>query len=175
MFGKKNIYLVGPMGAGKSTIGRVLSEMTNMKLIDSDAEIESRTGANIAWIFDVEGEVGFRKREEDTILDLTTKHENIILATGGGSVKNANNRKNLKENGFVVYLETSVEQQFARTGRDKRRPLINNDNPKETLAKLLQERDPLYREVADIVVSTDNLSATEIATTIIKQFEAKQK
>jgi shikimate kinase len=167
---QQNIFLVGPMGAGKSTIGRTLSEMVNLEFLDSDSVIEQRTGADIAWVFDVEGEEGFRKREEAVIDDLTAMN-GIILATGGGAVKNANNRRHLASRGIVVYLETSVEKQFARTGRDKRRPLINNDTPLETLEKLSKEREPLYREVSDIVVKTDDLSARTIAQKIIDEIE----
>lgn len=166
-----NIFLVGPMGAGKSTVGRCLADLTGLCFIDSDAEIEHRTGADIAWVFDVEGESGFRKREEHVIADLSKK-EGIVLATGGGAVKNENNRKNLKAGGTVVYLETSVEQQFARTGRDRRRPLINNDDPKATLERLMVERDPLYRETADIIVKTDGKTAHNIAESIIEQIKS---
>ena len=169
-----NIFLVGPMGAGKSTVGRCLAELAGLKFIDSDVEIEHRTGADIAWVFDVEGEAGFRKREEQVIADLATM-QGIVLATGGGAVKNETNRKNLKAGGAVVYLETSVDQQFARTGRDKRRPLINNDSPKETLARLMKERDPLYRETADIIVKTDGQVAHVIAELILEELKKLHK
>ena len=169
-----NIFLVGPMGAGKSTVGRCLAELAGLKFIDSDAEIEHRTGADIAWVFDVEGEAGFRKREEQVIADLATM-QGIVLATGGGAVKNETKRKNLKAGGAVVYLETSVDQQFARTGRDKRRPLINNDSPKETLARLMKERDPLYRETADIIVKTDGQAAHVIAELILEELKKLHK
>jgi shikimate kinase len=161
-----NIFLVGPMGAGKTTIGKTLSEITEREFIDSDLYIEEKSGADIAWIFDVEGEEGFRKREEIAISELSKK-TNVILATGGGAVKNINNRKNLKAGGIVIYLLTSVEKQFSRTGRDKRRPLLNNDDPLGTLTKLMQERDPLYREVADIIIDTDQLNAHQVAIKII--------
>ena len=167
---KQSIFLVGPMGAGKSTIGKVLSELTSMPLIDSDAEIEKRTGADISWVFDVEGEQGFRKREE-AVIDELTQVPGIILATGGGAVKNANNRTALSSRGVVVYLRTSVEKQYLRTCRDNRRPLLNNPDPKGTLEKLMQEREPLYNEVADIIVDTDFSSAKQIAVQIIEKFE----
>lgn len=170
MNNKQNIFLVGPMGAGKSTIGKALAEITNYDLFDSDSEIEKRTGADIAWVFDVEGEEGFRKREAAVIDDLT-KMNGIILATGGGTVKLKENRNHLISRGVVVYLETSVEKQFSRTSSDKRRPLLNNPDPKGTLERLLKERDPLYREVADIVVKTDDLTAKEIAKQIIEEME----
>lgn len=170
MNNKQNIFLVGPMGAGKSTIGKALAEITNYDLFDSDSEIEKRTGADIAWVFDVEGEEGFRKREAAVIDDLT-KMNGIILATGGGTVKLKENRNHLISRGVVVYLETSVEKQYSRTSSDKRRPLLNNPDPKGTLERLLKERDPLYREVADIVVKTDDLTAKEIAKQIIEEME----
>lgn len=163
-----NIFLIGPMGTGKSTIGKVLAEMLNQPFYDSDAEIETRTGATISWIFDVEGEDGFRKREEDTIDDLTSK-ENIVLATGGGVIKNSNNRHNLINRGWVVYLSTSPETTFERIGRDKRRPLLDNPDPLGTLRRLLAEREKFYLETADIVVKTDDLSAHAIAHSIISQ------
>lgn len=169
----ENIFLVGPMGAGKSTIGRLLAESLNLEFIDSDNEIEIRTGADISWIFDVEGEVGFRKRESQVIDELTQKN-GIILSTGGGAIKDHLNRKNLKERGTVVYLLTPVEKQFQRTYKDKRRPLLQNDDPRATLEKLMNERDPLYREVADFVVDTTELTAKAVAQSIIAMIEAKE-
>ncbi|MGN1394608.1 MAG: shikimate kinase AroK [Succinivibrionaceae bacterium] len=164
----QNIFLVGPMGAGKSTIGKALAEITDYELYDSDSEIETRTGADIAWVFDVEGEDGFRKREE-VVIDELTQLKGIILATGGGAIKNKNNRNHLVSRGIVVYLQTSVENQYLRTSKDKRRPLINNEDPKGTLERLMEQREPLYMEVADIVVSTDVLSAREIAHKILSE------
>ncbi|MBQ3776235.1 MAG: shikimate kinase AroK [Ruminobacter sp.] len=166
----QNIFLVGPMGAGKSTIGKILSELTSLPLIDSDTEIEKRTGADISWVFDVEGEEGFRKREEVVIDELTQK-KGIILATGGGAVKNSNNRKALSSRGVVVYLKTSVDKQYQRTCRDTRRPLLNNSDPLGTLTRLMAEREPLYMEVADIVVETDQYSAKQIALQIVDKFD----
>ncbi|MGL5792789.1 MAG: shikimate kinase AroK, partial [Plesiomonas shigelloides] len=119
---KRNIFLIGPMGAGKSTIGRYLAQMLNMEFFDSDQEIERRTGADISWVFDVEGEEGFRVREEKVINDLTEK-QGIVLATGGGSIQSRETRNRLSARGIVVYLETTIEKQLARTQRDKKRPL----------------------------------------------------
>jgi len=142
------------MGAGKSTIGRLLSSELKLDFIDSDKIIEERCGANIPWIFDKEGEAGFREREEQ-VIDELTQQGGIVLATGGGAVMRDINRRNLSARGTVVYLCTSVEQQLARTAKDKNRPLLQNDNPEQILRDLFAKRDPLYREVADIVIQTD--------------------
>lgn len=142
------------MGAGKSTIGRLLAKELHLPFKDSDKEIEVRTGANIPWIFDKEGEPGFRDRETAMIVELC--HENgIVLATGGGAVMRPENRQALRNGGRVVYLHASIEQQVARTSRDRNRPLLRNANPEKILRDLLAVRDPLYREIADLVVETD--------------------
>ncbi len=165
---KRNIFLVGPMGAGKSTIGRYLADVLHMKFYDSDYEIECRTGADIDWVFDVEGEDGFRIREESVINDLT-EHQGIVLATGGGSIKSKKNRSRLSARGIVVYLQTTIEKQLVRTQRDKRRPLLHSKiDSREVLEKLACERNPLYEEMADIVVRTDEQSAKVVANQIIK-------
>ncbi len=170
MADKRNIFLVGPMGAGKSTIGRHLAQQLHMEFLDSDAVIEERTGADIAWVFDVEGEDGFRKREETVINDLT-EQQGIVLATGGGSIKSKENRNRLSARGVVVYLETTIEKQLARTTRDKKRPLLNTDNPREVLESLAGERNSLYEEVADYTVRTDDQSAKVVANQIVKMLE----
>ena len=165
---KRNIFLIGPMGAGKSTIGKYLSEMLHMDLYDSDQEIERRTCADIAWVFDVEGEEGFRKREEQVISDLS-EMQGIVLATGGGAIKSSLTRNRLSARGIVVYLETPIEKQLARTQRDKRRPLLQTEEPpREVLTRLAEEREPLYREIADYVVRTDELTAKQVATQIVE-------
>lgn len=158
------------MGAGKSTIGRHLAQQLHMEFFDSDTEIEERTGADIAWVFDVEGEDGFRVREEGVINDLTEKH-GIVLATGGGSIKSRESRNRLSARGIVVYLETTIEKQLARTQRDKKRPLLQTDEPREVLESLAAERNPLYEEVADFVVRTDDQSAKVVANQIIDLLE----
>ncbi|MDT0582335.1 MULTISPECIES: shikimate kinase AroK [Alteromonadaceae] len=163
---KRNIFLVGPMGAGKSTIGRHLADELHLDFFDSDQEIERRTGADIAWIFDLEGEDGFRKREEDIINDLTDK-QGIVLATGGGSIVSKTVRNRLSARGIVVYLQTTIDKQVARTQRDKRRPLLQNNDPEQVLRDLADERNPLYTEVADYVVETDDQSARAVANQII--------
>lgn len=165
---KRNIFLVGPMGAGKSTIGRQLAHELHLDFFDSDAEIERRTGADIAWVFDVEGEAGFRVREEKVINDLTEK-QGIVLATGGGSVLSKEVRNRLSARGFVVYLETTIEKQVARTQRDKKRPLLQTEEPEQVLRDLAEIRNPLYEEVSDLVVKTDDQSAKVVSRQIIDQ------
>ncbi|MBY5923224.1 shikimate kinase AroK [Ferrimonas balearica] len=165
---KRNIFLVGPMGAGKSTIGRHLAQMLHLEFYDSDQEIEARSGADISWIFDVEGEEGFRNREARVINELTEK-QGIVLATGGGSVQSKEVRNRLSARGIVVYLETPIDKQVARTQRDKRRPLLQVDEPREVLEQLAEERNPLYEEIADLVVRTDEQSAKIVANLIVEK------
>lgn len=165
---KRNIFLIGPMGAGKSTIGRHLAQQLHMQFHDTDQEIEKRTGADIAWVFDVEGEAGFRVREE-TVIDDLTQEQGIVLATGGGSILSKENRNHLSARGIVVYLETTIDKQFARTQRDKRRPLLQTEEPRGVLESLAAERNPLYEEIADYSVKTDDQSAKAVANQIIDQ------
>lgn len=168
---KRNIFLVGPMGAGKSTIGRQLAQQLNMEFFDSDHEIEKRTGADVGWVFDLEGEEGFRDREEKVINELTAK-QGIVLATGGGSVKSKKTRNRLSARGVVVYLETTIEKQLSRTQRDKKRPLLQVDEPaREVLEKLASERNPMYDEISDITIHTDEQSAKVVANQIIELLE----
>ncbi|MDU8925544.1 shikimate kinase AroK [Pasteurellaceae bacterium LIM206] len=156
---KRNIFLVGPMGAGKSTIGRQLAQQLNMEFIDSDTEIEQRAGADISWIFDLEGEAGFRKREERIIDELTQK-QGVVLSTGGGAVLSKDTRNHLSARGIVVYLQTTVDKQFERTQRDKKRPLLQGvEDTRQVLKELAEVRNPLYEEVADITLPTDEQSA----------------
>ncbi|BEU04831.1 shikimate kinase [Agarivorans sp. OAG1] len=155
------------MGAGKSTIGRHLAQQLHLQFYDTDQEIERRTGADIAWVFDVEGEAGFRVREEGVIDDLS-QLQGIVLATGGGSVISKENRNHLSARGIVVYLETTIDKQFARTQRDKRRPLLQTDEPREVLENLAEERNPMYSDVADYTVKTDDQSAKAVANQIIE-------
>jgi len=168
---KRNIFLIGPMGAGKSTIGRELADRLHLEFFDSDQEIERRTGADIAWVFDLEGEDGFRKREETVIEDLSEKH-GIVLATGGGSVISAQVRNHLSARGIVVYLETTIDKQVARTQRDRRRPLLQtSEDPRTVLENLAVERNPLYEEIADVIVQTDDQSAKVVAHKIIERLD----
>lgn len=144
------------MGAGKSTVGRLLAKELNLPFFDSDREIESKCGAAISWIFDVEGEQGFREREQNIIAEICDKSESgIVLATGGGAILNAATRKLLVEKSIVIYLYASVEQQIARTIKDKQRPLLQVADPVKVLERLMNVRDPLYREIAHLTVITD--------------------
>lgn len=149
----RNVFLVGPMGAGKSTVGRQLAKALGWQFLDSDSEIEHRTGAAIPWIFDIEGEAGFRRREKAVIDDLT-RGERMVLATGGGVVLDPQNREFLQARGVVVYLKATVDHLVDRTGKDRNRPLLQVPDPRARLTELLTQREPLYREVADVVVDT---------------------
>jgi shikimate kinase len=150
----RNIILVGPMGAGKTTIGKQLAQQLGREFFDSDRVIEEHTGANIPLIFELEGEEGFRKREKNMILELTNK-EDIVLATGGGVVLDPDNRKQLAKSGFVIYLNAPLSQLISRTSKDKNRPLLQTEDPHKKMEEILAVRDPLYREVADAIVETD--------------------
>ena len=164
----RNIFLIGPMGAGKSAVGRYLARTMHLSFVDSDDEIESRTGVDIPFIFEKEGETGFRKREAVVIDDLS-KMDGVVLATGGGAVIDADSRSRLGGRGFVVYLYTSVDQQVLRTKKGRERPLLDNIDPRTTLQDLLDLRDPMYREIADIVVETDGRKVKSVADEIIEQ------
>ena len=164
----ENIILVGPMGAGKSTIGRLLAKELRLPFRDSDKEIEQRTGASIPLIFDVEGEQGFREREHAAINDIC-QMRGVVLATGGGAVLRQDNRRVLRHGGRVIYLCTSVEQQLDRTSRDRNRPLLQTPNPREILVGLMAVRDPLYREIADIIVETDERPPRLVVVEILDQ------
>ena len=162
-----NIFLIGPMGAGKTTIGRQLARRLQMEFYDSDRVIEQRTGADIPLIFEKEGEEGFRKRERDVINELTRK-KNIVLATGGGAVLNKKNRDNLVNRGTVIYLSSNLESLLKRTHKDKNRPLIQGEeSPKVILTRLLEQREPLYRETADHIVDTSSSSIRGVIQAII--------
>lgn len=156
-----NIFLVGPMGSGKSAVGRRLAKDLCREFVDSDDVIEQRTGVDIAFIFEKEGESGFRKRERAAIRELTGR-TGIVLATGGGAILSARNRRHLSAHGLVVYLYTSVAQQIKRTRRGKERPLLTDNDPETVLTGLMDKRDPLYREIADITIETDGRTVADV-------------
>jgi shikimate kinase len=166
-----NVFLVGPMGSGKSAVGRQLAQRLGLSFIDSDEEIRARTGVDIPFIFEKEGEAGFRLREAE-VLDELTRRAGVLIATGGGAVLDACSRARLRERGRVVYLRTSVDQQLARTRRSADRPLLNNPDPRGTLARLFQQRAPLYDEVAEIVVDTDGRKVRTVVDAICRRLGA---
>ena len=165
---ERNIILIGPMGSGKSTIGNIMAKRLNREFQDSDHYIEERTGVDIARIFDIEGEEGFRERESNALCDLLSQN-NRVIATGGGSVLREENRRLLKQNGYIVFLDTSVNQQMARLRRDKKRPLLQTENPRERLEALFAERRPIYLDLADLAVKTDKRVARRLAADIISR------
>lgn len=167
MLGKRNIFLIGPMGSGKTAVAKQLARLLRVPFYDSDTEIERRTGVDIPYIFDKEGEAGFRERERDIIATLTAL-EPIVLATGGGAIILPENRRTLAERGFVVYLETSIAQQADRVRQGRSRPLLANVDSATKLAELMQTRAPLYAEIADFTVSTDHSRVPQVAEQILR-------
>jgi len=172
MIRPQNIFLVGPMGAGKSTVGRQLAESLGYEFQDSDQEIQRRTGVDIPTIFEFEGEEGFRNRERQVVEELA-QQDGIVLATGGGVVLSPENRQQLAARGFVIYLHCSPEQQFARTARDRNRPLLDTDDPQQRLRELMAEREPIYRQVADLVVSTERRGTSSVVKEIRRRLESE--
>ena len=164
----RNIILIGPMGSGKSTIGNIIAQRLHREFQDSDHFIEKRTGVDIARIFDVEGEQGFRDRESNALNELLSEN-NRVIATGGGSVLRQQNQQLLKQKGYIVFLDTSINQQMQRLRRDKKRPLLQTENPRERLESLLAERRPIYLDLADLAVKTDKRMARRLAADIINQ------
>jgi shikimate kinase len=165
MFGKPSIFLIGPMGSGKTAVGRHLARLFRYSFHDSDADIEAKTGVDIQFIFEKEGEAGFRSREKESI-DRLTRFEAIVLATGGGAVIDPDNRRALAERGIVVYLATSLEQQLERTRHGRHRPLLNDTDPEAKLKELMQRRAVLYAQIADLTVSTDGRRVQLVAEEI---------
>ena len=155
------------MGSGKSTVGKIISDELFLNFFDTDDEIEARTGASIDWIFDLEGEDGFRKRESEMLNEMVKKNS-IVLSTGGGIILLKSNRELLSSRGTVFYLSTPITTQVERTSKDKDRPLLKNGNPGEILAKLHDEREGFYKEVSDHIINTENKSSQEVASEIIK-------
>ena len=170
MLNQRNIFLIGPMGSGKTAVGKNLARLFHFTFHDSDADVEAKTGVDIAFIFEKEGEEGFRLRERDSI-DRLTRLEGIVLATGGGAVINPDNRRALAERGVVIYLATSVEQQLERTRHGRHRPLLNGTDPQK-LNDLMDRRAVLYAEIADITVSTDHRRAQVVAEEIHHRLRA---
>jgi shikimate kinase len=162
-----NIILVGPMGSGKSAVGRLLARRLGLALVDSDAEIEAHTGVDIAYIFEREGEAGFRTREAE-ILDDITQRPGVLVATGGGAVLDPATRERLRSRGCVVYLRASVDQQLARTRRSSQRPLLMNPDPRGTLERLMEQRAALYEDVADVTVDTDGKKVGSVVEEILR-------
>ncbi len=171
---QRNIILIGPMGSGKSTIGNIIAKRLRREFQDSDHFIEERTGVDIARIFDIEGEQGFRDRESNALAELLSQNGRVI-ATGGGSVLREENQKLLKQKGYIIFLDTSVNQQMQRLSRDKKRPLLQTDNPRERLEALFEERRPIYLDLADLAVKTDKRVARRLAADIINQLPENLK
>ncbi len=168
-----NIFLVGLMGAGKTTIGKLLAKHLKKTFIDTDHELELRTGVKIPLIFELEGEAGFRDREAALIHELTQRQD-IILATGGGAVLRTENRAALAQRGTVIYLNAKVEDLWLRTQHDKNRPLLQTSDPKAKLAELFAQRDPLYREIADLVVTSGQQNVQHAAREVERRLKENQ-
>ena len=174
MRAQRNLFLVGPMGAGKSTLGRRLARALDLAFVDADQEIERRTGASIPLIFDVEGEAGFRRREKRVIEELTAR-EGVVLATGGGAVLDPDNRRLLASRGTVIYLKASIDQLLERTARDRHRPLLQTEDRRGRMEELLRQRGPLYEAVADLVVETTGRSARQVEREILRRLREREE
>jgi shikimate kinase len=162
MFGRRNVYLIGPMGSGKTAVGRRLAALLGKEFFDSDAEIEKRTGVDIRYIFEKEGEVRFREREREVIADLTALPD-VVVATGGGVILDPKNRERLAATGVVVYLETGIDTLVRRTKAGKARPLLLGDDPRAVLERLMTVRRPLYEDIADVRVETTGRQVRAVA------------
>lgn len=165
-----NVFLIGPMGSGKTAVGRHLAKLLHLEFHDSDAEIELRTGVDIPFIFEKEGESGFRERERE-VIDALTQLQNVVLATGGGAVLLPENRERLAARGRVVYLNTGIEQQLERTRHGRQRPLLYTDDPEARLRELMAQRLPLYESIADIIVATDGRQVRAVADEIVQRLK----
>lgn len=162
------IFLIGPMGSGKTTVGRQLARLLGMDFLDLDLELQDRCGVEVSVIFDIEGETGFRQRES-ALLDELTRRDGLVLATGGGSVLNEDNRRLLSERGLVVYLQTSVDQQLKRLERDKQRPLLQAPDRRTRLREMAERRNPIYESCAHLVVSSANIAPAAMAATVARR------
>lgn len=169
-----SIFLVGPMGSGKSTVGKALARRIGFHFIDADRELEARCGVDIPTIFEYEGEAGFREREA-RLIDELTQRDRIVLATGGGAVLREENRRCLTERGRVVLLAVEVSEQLRRVAGDKRRPLLNTTDPEARLKAIMTEREPIYRSVADVVIKTDARRMHHVVSRILKYLESDPK
>jgi shikimate kinase len=168
----RNIYLIGPTGSGKTAVGRQLARDTGLKFLDADHEIEKRTGVEIAFIFEKEGEAGFRERETEMLRELAGL-EGCIVATGGGAVLAAENRELLASSGIVAYLKTTVDEQLKRTNRSRKRPLLNQADPRKVLETMAAERRPLYEQLADIELDTSDQRVRGVALKLRELLEAR--
>ncbi|MBL8522552.1 MAG: shikimate kinase [Betaproteobacteria bacterium] len=171
--GKRNLHLVGMPGAGKSTVGKVLARQLALTFIDADHEMVEHTGVSIATIFELEGEGGFRQRETQLITDLC-KRDGLLLATGGGAVLREENRVALRQSGVVIYLHAGLDHLWQRTRHDSRRPLLQTENPRAALRSLLDVRDPLYRQTADLIVETGRQSVNKLVSEIMLELTRRQ-
>jgi len=167
---KQNIFLIGPMGAGKTTMGRQIARRLNMDFEDSDHAIEAHTGVDIPLIFEKEGEEGFRKRES-AIIDELTQHSQLVLATGGGAILAKENRQNLKNRGLVIYLHSDIKHLLERVGHDKNRPLLQTPDPAATFREIMKIREPLYRETADIIINTGQQSIRAVINVMLDKIK----
>ena len=165
-----NIFLVGLMGTGKTTIGQHIARELGLVFYDTDAAIVKKTGADINWIFDLEGEEGFRERESKVVEELT-KLDHIVLATGGGTIVRPDNRQHLRDNGMVIYLQATIDKLLVRTEKSNHRPLLNTNDKRATYEKLLVQRHPLYSEIADLTYDTDNDHVSELGSLIVRDLK----
>jgi shikimate kinase len=168
----RNVYLIGPMGSGKTAVGRQLAKLLHLEFHDSDVEIEHRTGVDIPYIFEREGEAGFRERERE-VIDALTRLTNVIVATGGGAVLLAENREHLAARGRVVYLKTGIQQQLERTRHGRQRPLLYTSDPEQRLRDLMAQRAPLYESIATVTVATDGRHVRAVAEEIVERLKSQ--
>ena len=164
--GERSVFLVGMMGAGKTTLGKSLAQRLALDFVDTDKVLVERTGVPIATIFEIEGEAGFRRRETTVIAELA-RGKACVVATGGGAILADDNRRAMRENGIVIYLRARLESLWERTRHDSTRPLLATSDPRATLAHLLEHRDPLYREAAHLIMDTGSQSASSLVTRVV--------